>query len=75
MKRKIDGPLERPNTSRALTETRKKGRAATDITDPGRRMEAAFALSMDARMLLVAGLKAQGFSEKEIRALMNERPS
>jgi len=40
--------------------------------DPGRRMEASFALSLDARMLLVAGLKAQGFSETEIRALKRE---
>ena len=69
MKRGFDGPLERPKASRILAEIRKTCRAATDIMDPGRRMEAAFALSMDARILLVAGLKAQGFSETEIRAI------
>jgi hypothetical protein len=41
--------------------------------DPGSRMEAAFALSKDARMFLVAGLKAQGFPETEIRTLMGEK--
>jgi hypothetical protein len=74
MKRAFDGPLERPKASRVLAEVRRKCHAATVITDPGRRMEAAFALSVDARMLLVAGLKAQGFSETEIRALNSEKP-
>ena len=72
MKRRFDVPPERPNASRVLAEVRRTCRGATEIMDPGRRMEAAFALSMDARMLLVAGLKAQGFSEAEIHALKSE---
>jgi hypothetical protein len=33
--------------------------------DPGERMETAFALSLEARKLFVAGMKAQGFSQAE----------
>jgi hypothetical protein len=73
MKRRFDGPLERPNASRVLAEVRKKSPTAADIMSPGRRMEAAFSLSIDARMLLVAGLRAQGFSETEIRDLKSEK--
>jgi len=72
MKRGYEGPLERPNASRVLAEVRRKCRGPIDIMDPGCRMEAAFTMSMDARMLLAAGLKAKGFSETEIRALKGE---
>ena len=73
MKRIIDRPFDRPNPSRVLAEARRQSRITTDVMDPGSRMEAAFALSKDARMFLVAGLKAQGFPETEIRTLMGEK--
>jgi len=67
MAKRLDGPLDRPIVSRVLAAARTKRRITTEILDPGRRMEAAFELSRDARMLQVAGLRAQGFSETEIR--------
>jgi hypothetical protein len=73
MEREFDGPLERPKASRVLAEVRRTCTPGV-IMNPGRKMEAAFSLSMDARMLLVAGLKAQGFSEAEILALKREKP-
>jgi len=66
-------PLERPAASRVLAESRKASRCAIDLLAPGRRMEAAFTLSMDARKLRIAGLRAQGFSETEIRAIMSAK--
>jgi len=41
--------------------------------DPGRKMQAAFSLSVEARKLLIAGLRAQGFSQPEIRAILRTR--
>jgi hypothetical protein len=64
-------PLERPNASRVLAETRTAGRRAFEPTATGRRMEMAFTLSMDARKLRMAGLKTQGFSESEVSAIVN----
>jgi hypothetical protein len=70
---KQEGPLDRPNSSRVLAETRKTSRLAFDFLPPGRRMEAAFIISMDARKLHIAGLRAQGLSETEIRAIMSAK--
>ena len=74
METKLDEPLDRPKESRVLAEARRKSHINKEFLDPGRRMEAAFSLSMDARMLLVAGLRAQGFSETEIRAISGSKP-
>ncbi len=41
--------------------------------DPGQRMETAFALSLEAQKLFVAGLRAQGFSEAEIAAVLKAK--
>ncbi|PYV09872.1 MAG: hypothetical protein DMG07_22250 [Acidobacteria bacterium] len=59
---------ERPVPSKALLQVRGK-HPEGDPADPGRRLEAAFALSRDLARLFRAGLRAQGFSEAEIEAL------
>jgi hypothetical protein len=69
----IDRPLERRKASRLLSGMRKKKRLAISHLDPGRKMKAAFSLSVEARKLLIAGLKAQGFSESEIRRILREK--
>jgi hypothetical protein len=69
----LDTRLERPKASRLLAEIRKDRRRAMKSLDPGRKMMAAFALSVDARKLLVAGLQAQGFNELEIHAILRAR--
>jgi hypothetical protein len=67
------GSPERPIASRVLAETRKASRQALGLLAPGRRMEAAFMLSMEARKFRIAGLRAQGFPENEIRAIESSR--
>ncbi len=70
----IPGPdTERPAPSRLLTELRQERRLAMRELDPGRKMQAAFSLSVEARKLLIAGLRAQGFSQPEIRAILRTR--
>lgn len=64
-------PLDRPRASRLLLGVRDASRYAFSLLPPGRRMEAAFTLSMDALKLCIAGLRAQGFSESEIHAILN----
>jgi len=73
MTKTLDGPLDRPIASRVLADVRRKSRISTENLTPGRRMEAAFQLSKDARMLMVAGLRAQGLSETEIHAITGAR--
>jgi len=68
---KKESALDRPNPSRALRESRKLSRDSLACISPGRRMEAAFTLSMDARKLRIAALRAQGFSETDIDEIMN----
>ena len=70
---KSGSSLERPNVSRVLAETREASRRAIAPTTPGRRMEMAFIISLDARKLRMAGLKTQGFSESEIGAIEHSR--
>ena len=69
----LNTQIERPKASRLITEMQKERRRAMRSIDPGRKMKAAFALSVDARKLLVAGLQSQGFSELEIQAILRAR--
>jgi hypothetical protein len=41
--------------------------------DPGRKMIAAFSLSIEARKLRIAGLRSQGFTELEIRRILKAK--
>ena len=66
-------PGRRTVPSPVLERLRKERLEALEKLDPGRRMEAAFALSLDARKLFVAGLRAQGFSETEIAAALKAK--
>jgi len=75
MTQKQESSTERLNPSRALAETRSASRSSFDLLSPGRRMEMAFAISLDALKLQMAGLKAQGFSESEIVAIRNGGPT
>ena len=63
---------KRPVPSKVLLEVRGQHPEA-DPVDPGRRLEAAFALSRDLARLFRAGLRAQGFSDAEIEALYRRR--
>jgi len=56
--------------SAVLEKLREERVEALKDLDPGQRMEAAFSLSLEARKLSVAGMKAQGFSEAEIAAAL-----
>jgi ATP/maltotriose-dependent transcriptional regulator MalT len=69
----LDAPLERPRASRVLSEIRKERRRAISTLDPGRKVKAAFSLSVQARKLHISGLRAQGFTESEIREILRAR--
>jgi hypothetical protein len=69
----LNTQIERPKASQLILEMQKARRRAMKSIDPGRKMKAAFALSVDARKLLVAGLRSQGFSELEIQAILSAR--
>jgi len=56
--------------SAVLEKLREERIEALKDMDPGQRMETAFALSLEAQKLFVAGLRAQGFSEAEIAAAL-----
>ncbi len=64
---------ERPKASPLLTELHKERLLALRSLDPGRKMQIAFSLSVEARKLMIAGLRAQGFSQPEIRAILRTR--
>lgn len=64
---------KRPIPSRVLERLRKERLDALKDMDPGQRLEAAFALSLEATKLFVAGLKAQGFSEAEIETVLKAK--
>jgi hypothetical protein len=68
-----EGNLERPRASRLIAEVRKERRQALRELDPGQKMQAAFLLSANVRKLLIAGLKAQGFTQSEISAILRAR--
>jgi hypothetical protein len=59
--------------SRLLLEMKMQRRQSRSTLDPGLKMTAAFSLSMEARKMLVAGLKNQGFSETEILQILTAR--
>jgi hypothetical protein len=69
----LNDQIDRPKASRLLTEMQKERRQAMRSHDPGRKMAAAFALSVEVRKILIAGLQAQGFSELEIHAILRAR--
>jgi hypothetical protein len=69
----LNTQIERPKASQLLTEMQNERRRAMRSLDPGWKMKAAFALSVDARKLLVAGLQSQGFSELEIQAILRAK--
>jgi hypothetical protein len=59
------------------SQLRKKMRAERLLSrrslDPAKKMLAAFTLSVEARKLQIAGLRAQGFSETEIRQILKAK--
>jgi hypothetical protein len=69
----LNTQIERPKASRLIIEIQKERRSAMRSIDPGRKMKSAFALSVEARKLLVAGLQSQGFNELEIQAILRAR--
>jgi hypothetical protein len=73
MKSPQDEPFGYPKSSRLISEMRVKRRQATAALDPGKKMMLAFLLSVRARKFLIEGLKAQGFSEAEIRETIRRR--
>jgi ABC-type uncharacterized transport system auxiliary subunit len=66
-------PLERLKESRLLCELQNDRRRAIGALDPGQKMKAAFSLSVEARKLLIAGLRAQGFTDLEIQTVLRSR--
>lgn len=65
------GQGKRTVPSAVLEGLRKERNEALKEMGPGRRMETAFALSLEAQKLFVAGLRAQGFSEAEIASALS----
>ena len=65
--------LDRPTPSKVLTELRNRRREEEAGLEPGQRMELAFTLSLEVRQWFCAGLRAQGFAESEIDALIRMR--
>ncbi len=64
---------KRPVPSAVLEGLRRERLEALKQMDPGQRMETAFALSLEAQKLFVAGLKAQGLTEAEIAAALKAK--
>ena len=59
--------------SQLRREMQTERRQSRRSIDPGQKMLAAFTLSMEARKLLIAGLRAQGFSETEVLQILKAR--
>jgi hypothetical protein len=57
----------RTKTSKVLADTKNSHRERCDRLSPAQRMELVFQLSIEALEFLCAGMKAQGFSNAEIR--------
>jgi hypothetical protein len=68
------GRRERAVPSAVLETLREERIEALKEMDPGQRMEIAFALSLEAQKLFVAGMRVQGFSEAEIQAALKAKP-
>jgi hypothetical protein len=64
---------DRRNPSRCLTEIRKPAALRRFPENPGERMLAAYDLSVEARNLFVAGMRARGLSDDEIRTHLKRR--
>jgi hypothetical protein len=64
----------RDRNSRVLAETRQSQSVRMEGLSAQRRMEMVYLMSMDAIQLHRAGLKAQGFSELEIRKRLRAGP-
>ncbi len=67
------GSNRRPIPSRVLEKLRVERLEALKDIDPGQRMEATFALSLEVRKLFVAGLEAQGFSDAQIEEALKAK--
>ena len=63
----------RTKASNVLADSRRQGQARLHALLPQQRMEMVFMMSMDALELHRAGLKAQGFSDLEIREQLRAR--
>jgi hypothetical protein len=59
--------------SKLLLKMKMKRRQSRIALDPAQKMLAAFSISIEARKLLIAGLRRQGFSEAEILKILKER--
>lgn len=66
-------PGERRVPSKVLAEVRKNRHSARDPRAAGKRMEAAFELSLEARAWFRSGLKSRGFSDAESAAILRAR--
>jgi hypothetical protein len=67
------GQRERAAPSAVLEKLREERTEALKEMNPGQRMEIAFALSLEAQKLFVAGMRAQAFSEAEIAAALKAK--
>ncbi len=65
--------VARRRVSDVRAETRNCRQGYVDSLSPGRRMELAYRLSKDAIEFFRAGMRAQGFSEEEIRSRLRSR--
>jgi hypothetical protein len=59
--------------SRLRSEKQTKRRSVQRTLDPVQKMLDAYALSMEARKLFIAGLRDQGFSETEILQILKAK--
>jgi len=73
MQRAKENPRERPNASRVWEGIREEEKRDSACLTPDQRMQMAFVISRDALRLCRAGLEAQGFSESEIDAIIDEQ--
>ena len=59
--------------SQLRSEKQKKRRSMQSTLDPVQKMLAAYALSVEARRLFIAGLRDQSFSETEILQVLKAK--
>jgi hypothetical protein len=65
--------MDRPVPSKVLADVERDRRAAEAQLSPAERVQLAWELSQEMRMLFWAGLRAQGFAEDEIEELYSTR--
>jgi len=68
-----DSSFERTCKSRLLCALRDERRNALRDLDPALKMMRAFALSVEARRVQIAGLRSQGFANSEIIQILKRR--